>query len=232
MTSDDDRLPDRLYEALHALSYGTGPGRWGDGQVWAKPGRDLAARGLVELWQPDVDRGRRRYAAKLTDAGWKAFNTESRARRAASSGDHPPVPAEIDGDHAYATGPAGMVVGPAQHADVVRDLAAAPPSRYTHADRREAVIDPRDSCPHDEAQVEAYIGNPGAENPADHGLPWEVLAPEQRDLDGLRSYVALGACGCGSRVVSVRTWEPGSGSPTDGRAWTSRWTRLVRDGAR
>jgi|SRR6185369_1559587 len=84
----------------------------------------------------------------------------------------------------------------------------------------------RDGCTHQRAQVEAYIGRPGAENPDNRGLPWEVLHPEQRDLDGLHTYVALGACECGRRVVSVRSWEPAGGTP----AWTSPWTPLVRDG--
>lgn len=88
-------------------------------------------------------------------------------------------------------------------------------------------------CPHDDAQIEAYIGSPGAEDDADRGLPWEVVAPEQRDLDGVRAVVSLGICaGCGSRVVSVRTWDHENWSPEHGPAWTSRWTRLVRDGAR
>lgn len=94
------------------------------------------------------------------------------------------------------------------------------------------MIDPLD-CPHDAASVEAYIGNPGTDDVASRGLPWEVLAPEQRDLDGLRAYVALGVCdNCNSRVVSVRTWDPENWTIEHGPAWTSRWTRLVRDGDR
>lgn len=91
-------------------------------------------------------------------------------------------------------------------------------------------IDPRD-CPHEGAIVEAYIGDPGGDDPDTRGVPWEVMAPEQRDLDSIRSYVALGVCPvCSSRVVSVRSWDPTIWTPDHGPAWTSRWTRLVRDG--
>ena len=87
--------------------------------------------------------------------------------------------------------------------------------------------DPAD-CLHDQAVVEAYIGNPGAEDPQRRGLPWEMLEPQQRDLDGVAAYVALGVCPrCGCRVVSVRSWDRSGDGPT----FTSRWSRLVRDGA-
>ena len=86
-------------------------------------------------------------------------------------------------------------------------------------------MDSRD-CPHEEAVVEAHLGGPGEE-----GLAWEVAAPEQRNLDDVRAMVTLGVCPhCGSRVVSVRSWDHQNWTPEHGRAWTSRWTRLVRDG--
>lgn len=81
--------------------------------------------------------------------------------------------------------------------------------------------DPK-TCPHDGAHVEATLATD-----EQRGLPWQVLAPEQRDLDGMVAQTTLGVCGqCGSRVVSVRSWEDG----TDGPAWTSAWTRLILDG--
>jgi len=84
-------------------------------------------------------------------------------------------------------------------------------------------LDPRD-CPHDTAQVEAYLA------PTAEGLPWQMLAPEQRDLDGIRAQVSLGVCPrCASRVISVRTWDAENWTPERGTAWTSRWTRLVGD---
>ena len=86
----------------------------------------------------------------------------------------------------------------------------------------------RATCRHDRAYVEAYIGHPGGDDPDESGLPWEVLDPERRDLDGQRSYMALGACECGRRVVSVRSWAPKS--ERGATAWSSRWTPLVLDG--
>lgn len=88
-------------------------------------------------------------------------------------------------------------------------------------------LDPWD-CPHEEAVVEAHIGGSAQDPP---GVAWEVLAPEQRDLDGVRATVTLGVCAsCSSRVVSVRAWDQDSWTTEHGPAWTSRWTRLVRDG--
>jgi hypothetical protein len=90
--------------------------------------------------------------------------------------------------------------------------------------------DPLD-CLHTAAHVEAYIGNPGNPDPASRGLPWEVLHPAPSDLDGIRAVVTLGVCPqCSSRVVSVRAFDAVNWTPEHGTAWTSRWTRLVRDG--
>jgi len=78
-------VDDKHYEALHTLSYGGRTGGWGDGSVWRRVGFALADAGLVDLWQPDVDNPRRRQiGAKLTEAGWRAFEGERRARRAAA----------------------------------------------------------------------------------------------------------------------------------------------------
>lgn len=76
-------LPDKLYDALHALSYGTSIGPW-DGEVWRRTGDELAAAGLIELAPPGSP-GRRRVGAKLTEAGWQAFHAEQRARRGGPS---------------------------------------------------------------------------------------------------------------------------------------------------
>jgi hypothetical protein len=92
------------------------------------------------------------------------------------------------------------------------------------------MLDPT-TCPHEATYVEATIGGQPSDHPADAGLPWQVLHPEQEDLDGIRVTVSLGACGaCGSRVVSVRSWDAENWTPEHGPAWTSAWTRLVRDG--
>jgi hypothetical protein len=81
-----------------------------------------------------------------------------------------------------------------------------------------------EGCQHAEAYVEARIG-------VEAGTPWQVLDPGQRDLDGIHATVALGVCGqCASRVVSVRAFDVENWTPEHGPAWTSRWTRLVRDG--
>ncbi|WP_322770364.1 hypothetical protein [Frankia sp. Cr1] len=79
-------------------------------------------------------------------------------------------------------------------------------------------------CLHLQPQLEAYIGRLGAVG-AIRGLPWEALAPEQRDLDGIRAVTALGACGCGVRVVSIRAWGHGTNAPT----WSIPWTPLALD---
>lgn len=77
---------------------------------------------------------------------------------------------------------------------------------------------PAEQCPHRNTYEEAIAG-PG-------GIPWRVLASEQRDLDGMVATVYLDYCtDCEKRVVRVQSWEAG----TTGRTWTSPASPLLRD---
>ncbi|OZM69889.1 hypothetical protein CFN78_28100 [Amycolatopsis antarctica] len=88
-----------------------------------------------------------------------------------------------------------------------------------------------DACPHAGAYIVATIGDPGNDDPDARGIAWDPLDEAPPELDGIRITGSIGVCGdCGAPVVTVRMADYKRWTAEHGPAWSTLWTRPIRDG--
>lgn len=87
------------------------------------------------------------------------------------------------------------------------------------------------ACTHEVAYGVAHIGDPGNDDDEARGIPWTPVVADATELDGIKITGSIGVCGdCGAPVITVRMADYANWSPVHGPAWSTPWTRPIRDG--